>query len=253
MSERVITQRLRDFTVQIRHTKTGATMGTGIAISLDGKIVTCAHVVVAAGVNPRLGKRIPGNWEMVIKSIRKGEPDPLIEAEGGEIGVYFPQARGGEKKERRAKVAACFADYDDDLVLLQLVGDPPPLAPEQIAVLSDAGRSQDNPFRSYGYCPLGDHPASYASGEIMGDVEHEEGERLQADPIQLKSGEIDRGMSGAAVLDTERNLVVGIIAETYYPENISKHSQTGWAVDARVLTFVSVIVGQRILAGATEF
>ena len=44
-------------------------------------------------------------------------------------------------------------------------------------------------------------------------------------------------MSGAAVLDAERNLVVGIIAETFYPKNITKNSQKAWAVDARVLTF----------------
>ena len=256
MSGRVRVQNLRDFTVQIRHTKTGATVGTGIAISLDGGIVTCAHVVAAAGVNPRSGRPIPGDWEMVIKSIFKGKSDPLIEAEEGEIGVYFPEAGGGEEKERRAKVAACFADYDDDLVLLQLVGGPPPLARQQIPVLAEADLSIGNPFRSYGYCPLGSHKASRASGEIMGDVEHEEGEKLQADPIELKSGDIDRGMSGAAVLDIERNLVVGIIAETYYPENITKNSQKAWAVDTRVLTFdpikVPLYEGEFLERGASE-
>ncbi|MFC1716970.1 trypsin-like peptidase domain-containing protein, partial [Candidatus Poribacteria bacterium] len=238
MCDRPEVQNLRDFTVQIRHaTKTDIIVGTGIAISLDGKIVTCAHVVAAAGVNPRLGKRIPGNWEMVIRGIIKGKPDPLIEAKEAEIGVYFPQARGGEEKERWAKIAACFADYDDDLVLLQLVGKPPPLDPEQIPVLAKADLSIYNPFRSYGYCPLGDYPAWPPSGEIMGGVEHPKGKKLQADPIALRSGDIDQGMSGAAVLDIKRNLVVGIIAETYYPENITKNSEKAWAVDAKLLTF----------------
>ncbi len=236
MADGSITQKLRDFTVQIRHTKTDEIVGTGIAISLDGRIVTCAHVVMAAGVNPRLGKRIPGNWEMVVKSILKGKADPLIETKEAEIGVFVPKAKG-EKKERRAKVTACFKDHDDDLVLLQLVGKPPPLAPEQIPVLAKADLSEGNPFSSYGYCPLGARKASRASGEIMGDIEVTSGEKLQADPIQLRSGEIDHGMSGAAVLDTKRNLIVGIIAETYYPKNISKHSQVGWAIDAKVLTF----------------
>ncbi len=212
-------------------------------------------MVAAAGVNPRLGRRIPGNWEMVIKSIFAGKSDPLLEDEDAEIGVYFPRATG-ETKERRARVAACFTEHDDDLVLLQLVGNPPPLAPEHIPVLAEADSSEGNPFRSYGYCPLDGYPACRASGEIMGDVECGEGEELQADPIQLRSGEIDRGMSGAAVLDTERNLVVGIIAETYYPENISKHSQTAWAVDARVLTFdplrVSLYEGEFLELKASE-
>lgn len=119
MADGSITQKLRDFTVQIRHVETDKIVGTGIAISLDGKIVTCAHVVMAASVNPRLGKRIPGNWEMVLKSILKGKSDPLIEAKEAQIGVFFPRAKG-EKKERRAKVAACFKDHDDDLALLLL-------------------------------------------------------------------------------------------------------------------------------------
>jgi hypothetical protein len=51
--EGVRTQNLRDFTVQIRRVDNDAIVGTGIAVSTDGKIVTCAHVVRAAGVEPR--------------------------------------------------------------------------------------------------------------------------------------------------------------------------------------------------------
>ena len=95
-SSRVRLQNLRDFTVQIRHPDTEQIVGTGIAVSMDGKVVTCTHVVEAAlGVHPR-------------------------EAGDAEIGVYFPQARGGEVKDRRATVAGCFPQHDDDVVLLQL-------------------------------------------------------------------------------------------------------------------------------------
>jgi hypothetical protein len=47
MSEeaRVRTQNLRDFTVQIRDPEHQAIYGTGVAVSLDGQVVTCAHVV----------------------------------------------------------------------------------------------------------------------------------------------------------------------------------------------------------------
>ena len=75
-------QNLRDFTVQIRDAN-DQIVGTGIAVSTDGKIVTCAHVARAAGVEPR-------------------------NADGAEIGVYFPQARGGEEKNRHATIAKYF-------------------------------------------------------------------------------------------------------------------------------------------------
>ena len=75
---------LRDFTVQIRRAADDAIVGTGIAVTMDGQIVTCAHVARAAGVEPR-------------------------GADGDDIGVYFHQARGGEEKARRASGAIlCF-------------------------------------------------------------------------------------------------------------------------------------------------
>src|SRR5512145_1861024 len=122
MTQNVRLENLRDFTVQIRNAD-DQIVGTGIAVSTDGKVVTCAHVVEAA-----LGGTHPRN------------------ANGAEVGVYFPQARGGEEKKRRATIARYFVDYDDDVVLLQLTGGLSPLAPEQIPVLGTASASDENPF-----------------------------------------------------------------------------------------------------------
>jgi hypothetical protein len=206
-------QNLRDFTVQIRHAETNQIIGTGVAVTMDGQIVTCDHVVRAAGV-------------------------PFPQAGGPEeVSVYFPQARGGEVKARRATVAACFPQHQDDVVLLQLAGGPAPLAPEQIAVLGTAEPSMGNPFRSYGYHALGTIPATFAGGTILGCLECPEGDRFHAGLVQLESSQIADGMSGSAVLDTERNLIVGLVSNTWYPDVRTKHRDTAWAVNARVLTF----------------
>ena len=205
-----ILQNLRDFTVQIRHPKSDAIVGTGLAVSLDGRIVTCAHVVQKAlGQHPR-------------------------QANGAEVVVYFPQARGDEAKARRATIAACFPDHDDDVVVLQLDG-PPPLAPEQMPKLGTAEPSLGHGFRSYGYAPVGNRLARYAHGDIMGPVEMMPGTPLHVEPVELRTRNIRRGMSGGPVLDMERNLVVGLVTSYWLvdedPDNIA------YATNGRVLTF----------------
>ncbi|MEK7787678.1 MAG: serine protease, partial [Chloroflexota bacterium] len=124
----------------------------------------------------------------------------------------------------------------DDVVLLELRDGPPPLAPEQIAVVGHAGKSEGHEFRSYGYQRLEAYIAGRAEGKIYGSVEPPPDRAVQADPVQLKSNEINKGMSGAAVLDVQRNLVVGLISETWWPDKSTKNSDTAWAVDGRVLS-----------------
>ncbi|HEY9608979.1 trypsin-like peptidase domain-containing protein [Allocoleopsis sp.] len=209
-SNNVRLQNLRGFTVRIR--RANETIGTGIVVSRDGKIVTCAHVVSEASGQTRVTKDV-------------------------EVGVYFPQLSSGETKSRRAKVVAYFPHHDDDVVLLQVVGEPPPLAPEQIAVLGTAELSQGHEFRSYGYRELDNYASGYVEGKIMGSVESFPGKFLQADPVELRTRDIRPGMSGAAVLDVERNLVVGIIARRWNPGDSSVDDNIGWAVDACVLAF----------------
>ena len=129
LEQGVITQNLREFTVKILKLPNEETVGTGLAVSLDGRVATCAHVVEAAGVDPKARN-------------------------GGEVGVYFPQTRVNGERLRRAEVAAFFPEHDDDLVLLKLKEGPDPLAPEQLPVLGQAAASQGNKFRSYGYRSL---------------------------------------------------------------------------------------------------
>ncbi len=222
-------QNLREFAVQVRHGTTHQIAGTGIVVSERGLILTCAHVVLAAGVNPRSGGRIPSVWKLLLGSTLK------TDASLGEVEVYFPQARKDDLKTRRAKVARSFRDSDDDLVLLELIGESPaPILPDHVARLGNADGSLDHEFISYGFRRLGDYSAGRASGKILGDVQTPEGLRVLADPIQLQSSQINRGMSGAPVLDVVRNLVVGIVSETWFPDETTKDRDTAWAINVSV-------------------
>jgi len=212
-----ILQNLRDFTVQIRDPENGRIHGTGLAITMDGKVITCAHVIHAIlTVHPR-------------------------DAANAEVGVYFPQARGDERKAYRATVAQCFPSHDDDVVVLQLDA-PPPLGPEQLPTLGTAEPSAFHPFRSFGFRRLAQYQAGHAHGTIFDAVPSPQGYTLHAEPIQLESNQINQGMSGAGILDVERNLVVGLIAEVHKAKPDGIDQGTSWGINARVLTIPPLAV-----------
>ena len=206
-------QNLRDFTVQIRHRSNKMIVGTGIVVSGE-HVVTCAHVVREAGVEPRA-------------------------ADNAEVGVYFPQALDDKLKMRHAKVVCCFPQHDDDVVLLQLINGPAPLRAEQFAVLGRAELSERNDFCSYGYSPTDEHIVTRINGVIQGTIERPPESTLQCDMVQLRAEENDYGMSGAAVLDVNptRNLVVGIITQRNFSHRQGVKENIGYAVDVNVLTF----------------
>jgi len=143
-----------------------------------------------------------------------------------------------EKKSRIATVDGCFHQHDDDVVLLQLKDGPTPLVPEQIAQLGSAAGSEGNEFQSYGYAPIGSYKSRYASGEIQGPVELDLPDTtLHSNPVQLKTEDIRPGMSGGAVLDKKRNLVIGLVTERWNPQGGTEDHNIAWATDNYVLTF----------------
>jgi Trypsin-like peptidase domain len=207
-------QKLIDFTVQIRHTATNAVVGTGVVASAAGELITCRHVVEMAGVAPQ-------------------------RATGQEVGIVFPRTRTREERICRARVVKCFLEFDDDVVVLQ-VTQSLAIAPPEVAVLGTADRSEGNPFRSYGFRQLGTSPSGYAEGIIMGAVMPFEGQKLQVDPIELRTRDIRPGMSGAGVLDMRRNLVVGLVAQRWNPGESPVDDNMAWAIDNYIFKFEPV-------------
>lgn len=211
----VLRQDIRNFTVQIRHgVAEDVILGTGFVVSPGGIVVTCAHVVRAAGIDPRLD-------------------------DSTTVRVYFPRRGGWSAELRTASIVASFAETDDDVVCLQVHG-ALPLPLNRVAILGTAERSRWHAFESYGYRRLAKYTCGLTRGQILGEVEPPEEFNLLADPVQLESSQINSGMSGAAVLDLDHNLVVGLVSETWVPEFDSKDRDTAWAVNASVLHFTDL-------------
>ncbi|MCW1100074.1 trypsin-like peptidase domain-containing protein [Streptomyces sp. RS2] len=196
-------------TARIALPDSGPTLGTGVAIAQQGLIVTCRHVLDAGGLD-----------------VRASEP-PQVE-------VFFPAVDHYPAFNCRAETIAYTPDKDDDLVCLKAAATLPS---GRVAVLGDAAASEWNEFISYGYRTLGKYHGLFAQGTIMGEIEAPVGHSLLKEPIQLRSSDIAEGMSGAAVLDRKRNLVVGMVSEKWGSDGAAEDRDTAWAVNAHLVTF----------------
>jgi len=209
MTSIVSQQSVSSFTVGICAAG-GNIVGTGFVVSPDGKIITCAHVVREAGVDPAI-------------------------IGGAAIGVLLPFLADHHRQPRQATIAACFSGYDDDIVMLHLVGTPLTLDPQHVARLGTARYAAGHPFSSYGYRRLQAYQGLPAHGTIAGLADIPDNRTLQHKPVMLTSQNIDSGMSGAAVLDETRNLVIGVVAETWDAGRSHKDRDTAFAVAADLL------------------
>jgi tetratricopeptide (TPR) repeat protein len=209
-------QPIRKFTAQIRK-PSGYIVGTAFAVDFrEGLLVTCRHVV-----------------EAVSKPCEVGTV----------VYVYFPLISGEpEEKLFPAKVERMFEDHDDDVVVLKLDADTLPPGVE-VAIVGGAEASTNcepaHTFRSFGFRKLEKYQGLPAYGTIIDFTLKPEGTRMHCEPLMLESQHIDAGMSGAAVLDMARNVVVGVITETWYAGKVAQDEHTGFAVDGAAVRLLS--------------
>lgn len=152
----------------------GSTAGTGFLLS-ERIAVTCAHVVESTGVLP-----------------------------GSEISFMYHL---GGIKIQNAIVLENGWSKKNDVAILKLIEKPPkwihPLIMQPS--LSMEGRA----FQSLGYPNDGPVQTRWPQGNISGRVNVDE----YANPLlQLQGREIDRGLSGSAMVDRTTRRVIGMIA-----------------------------------------
>lgn len=184
----------------------GVTVGTGFMLSTDGLLTTCAHVVEAAGGKP-----------------------------GAEVRLIF-QTTGNEAVATVEPDGWCDSNAED-IAILRLAGSPPE-GVRPVSLGSGIG-TNDVPFRAFGFPRLGELQGVWADGKILGTIT--DGQDIVM--LQLRSQEIEAGMSGAPLLDIRNNLVVGMINATYYPpDGSAKFEHAAFAIPANILQKVCPVI-----------
>lgn len=176
--------------------------GTGFVVA-ERLIITCAHVVEAAGGAPHGG------------------------GPGRSIGVRF-HLNGARQTAQVVNEYWRGPDVDDIAVLRlteNLPGGVQPLG------LGKSIGSEKHAFRSLGYPSVGDYVGIAASGVIESSAQKTDGRRM----LQLTSTQLAQGHSGAPVWDEVQGGVVGMVSEVYHAGRDNKNRDTAFATPAEVL------------------
>ncbi|MGD9099691.1 MAG: trypsin-like peptidase domain-containing protein, partial [Anaerolineae bacterium] len=189
-------QDLRACVIQI-HDANDVVWGSGFVLS-DEVAVTCAHVVEDAGAGP-----------------------------GELVSVAFVQA--GESCLAEASADAWRPSDSGDVAILSLQGQlPDGVRP---AVLASSEATQGHAFRALGYPEIGDLQGLWAEGKILGPVTDAQGTAM----LQLDSQQVAEGMSGAPVLDIQTDRAVGMLTETYVPDETLKFRDAAFATPTETI------------------
>jgi S1-C subfamily serine protease len=204
---------LQKCTVAIRRYTDAKVLGTGLIVASDGLILTCYHVV---------------------GDIKNRTIDEIVD-------IYFPST---PEVKVHAQPIKQYCDSKLDIAFLQLQEKLPDLT--RVADLGDSEDPKEHKFQSFGFRnPEGTikFEGLPTNGIIQAKTRVKSTNNTITSPriITLKSDQIDKGMSGAAVLDTETNKIVGIISDHYKSHYSDGHNDNVYKTLSLAIPVESII------------
>ncbi|MGK5446602.1 nSTAND1 domain-containing NTPase [Streptomyces radiopugnans] len=187
----------------------GATAGTGFLIAAD-TVVTCAHVVRAAG----------------------GEP-------GGRVRLAFPHLPGAPRPEGHVLPGGWRAPEAQDIAVLRLESTPAGAEPVALGSAEDGRGHRVSSFGFPVQTQEGGHFGYGTAGDLLpaGDA----GTLLQL----ADANDLTTGFSGGPVLDEATGLVIGMVTAITGPDRHSRGVGIAYATPARQLREVLPELAER--------
>ncbi|GAB7184314.1 hypothetical protein ATKI12_4145 [Kitasatospora sp. Ki12] len=178
----------------------GEVAGAGFLVA-EGLLVTCAHVVRAAGAGP-----------------------------GGSVQLVFPHAEGAPGVEGHVLEEDWRAPEGDDVAVIRLESTPAGMT--ALPLGSSAG-SRGHQVRSFGFpaqAPPGGHFGFGVAGDLLPATEGR-GAHLQL----TAANDLTTGFSGGPVLDEVTGLVIGMVTEITAPDAYERGQGVAYVTPTEVL------------------
>ncbi|MGW7611180.1 nSTAND1 domain-containing NTPase, partial [Streptomyces sp. NPDC054766] len=178
----------------------GAVAGTGFMVA-DGVVVTCAHVVEAAGGGP-----------------------------GEEILLSFPHVQGADRVEGSVLGELWRSAEDEDVAFIRLSGTSPGM---RTMPLGSAEGCRGRQVRSFGF-PAQAPPEGHFGFGVAGDLLP--GADGRCTHLQLTAAnDLTTGFSGGPVLDETTGLVIGMLTEITAPDVYERGQGIAYVTPTQVL------------------